>query len=127
MEETKMKRKKPAFKRQSTSRYSKLGNKRRKKQKWRKAKGRDSKIRLAERGYIQKVRVGWGSAKKDRKEIVRIENLKQLENVGKGKEIMIAKVGKKKREEILKIAKEKGLGVLNRYLKNKSEGEEKCN
>ena len=113
------KRKKPKFRRQGWNKMSKLGKGRKQKLKWRTPRGRDSKVRLGDRAHSRKVKIGWGSAKKDRKDIIRVESLKELESL-KVKEIIIGRVGKKKKEEIMKKAKEKGLKVLNRYKKVKS-------
>ena len=113
-----MKRKKPKFIRQTSNKMSKLGQGRRKKQVWRKAKGRDSKVRLGEKAYVQRVKVGWGGCKKDRKDIVIVRSVRELESV-KVKEILIGSVGKKKRDEIIAKAKEKEIKILNKYLKVK--------
>lgn len=120
------KRKKPLFYRAGWTRRSKLGRKRKKKRKWRASKGGDSKIRLKERGFSIRPTIGWGSDKRIRGKIkgydyVRVENLKQLENLEKGKAILIASVGKKKREEIIKKANERGLIILNKYKQKENE------
>lgn len=117
------KRKKPHFKRQGWNKMSKLGKGRKKKLKWRTPRGRDSKVRLGERAHPRKVKIGWGSMKKGRKDVAVVRNVGELEGV-KGKEIVIGSVGKKKREEIMKSAKGKGMKVLNRYKKVKSGGKE---
>ena len=119
-----MERKKPHFKRQNWNKMSKLGKGRKKKQRWRHPKGRDSKLRLGEKAYGRKVKIGWGGAKKDRKDVVRIVNVEELKSV-KNKEIIIGGVGKKKREEIIKIAKEKGIKILNKYRKVKTKSGDK--
>lgn len=117
------KRKKPLFFRPGWYRISRVGKRRKKKRVWRHAKGMDSKIRLTERGYAARPSSGWGSDKKIRNKIdgidfVRIENLSQLEKVGKNQGIIIASVGKKKRDEIIKKAEESKIKILNRYKKN---------
>ncbi len=112
------KRKKPKFIRQTSTKMSKLGKGRKKKQVWRKAKGRDSKIRLGEKAYCRRVKVGWGACKKDKEDIVIVNNVKELENI-KEKEILVGSVGKKKRGEIMVGAKTKGIKILNKYLKVK--------
>ncbi len=113
------KRKKPHFKRQNWNKMSKLGKRRKKKQNWKHPKGRDSKMRLGEKAYGRRVKIGWGACKKDRKDVVRVESVGQLDTI-KRKEIIIGRIGKKKREEIIKKAKEKGIKVLNRNRKTKS-------
>lgn len=123
-----VKRRKPKFLRQAWNKRIRLGKGVKKNQKWRKAKGGDSKVRLKEKGYARKVSVGYGSDKKIRgmiqgMEFTKIENIKDLENADKKKGILIGNVGKKKREEILKRAKEKGLKVLNKYRESKEKKE----
>lgn len=118
------KKKKPLFLRPGWYRVGRVGKKMKRKQVWRKAKGGDSKIRMKERGYAAKPSTGWGSDKRIRNKIqgesfVRIENLKQLNNLKKGDCIIIASVGKKKREEIKKKAGEMGIKILNRYYTKK--------
>lgn len=120
------KRKKPLFLRVQWRRFSRLGARRRKKQKWRYPKGGDSKTRKRKKGYPTRPSIGWRNPKEvrgkiDGKDFVRIENLKDLENLKKGQAIIIASVGKKKREEIIKKANEIGLIILNKYKKEKNE------
>jgi large subunit ribosomal protein L32e len=122
--EKKLKRKKPKFLRQDSHKMMKLGKGIKKKQKWRAAKGRQSKIRLHRKGHAQRPRIGWGSAQEVRNlvsgvGIVRIENIKSLESVKKGEGIIIASIGKKKRDEIIKKANEMKIKILNKYRENK--------
>ena len=130
MVETKpIKRKKPHFRRKDWNKKIKLGSTVKRNRKWRAAKGRHNKIRLKKGGHSGKPTRGWSADKKirgkvDGFDVVRVENLNGLKDVGKGKGVMIGKVGKKKREEIMKVCKEKGLKILNRYLKVKSEEKE---
>ena len=109
------KRKKPDFKRQEWFRLKTLG------EKWRRPRGKQSKLRrhMKGRGFIPSP--GYGSPKAVRgfhpcglKEIL-IHNLKEIETVNQKSEcIRIAKaVGRKKRIEIVKIVKEKKIKVLN--------------
>lgn len=117
-----VKRKKPIFLRPGWYRMIRVGKKMKRKQVWKRAKGGDSKIRLRERGYAARPTIGWGSDKKIRDKIngsdfVIVKNIKELMAVEKGKDILIASVGKKKREEIRAKAKEMKLKILNRYYK----------
>ena len=57
--------------------YSKLGRRRKNKQKYRKAKGRDNKIRLSKKGNPKKVKIGYKKQKK-KTEIRTIYNIKEL-------------------------------------------------
>ncbi|MAH49458.1 hypothetical protein CMI37_26785 [Candidatus Pacearchaeota archaeon] len=110
-------RKKPKFLRTAWHKQIKLGKTVKKKRKWRAAKGRHNKLRLGEAGRARRPKVGWGSKKEKGKEILVIQNLKQLEELKDVKEILIGKVGKKKRAEMIKMANEKKIKILNKYRK----------
>ena len=104
------------FLRPETGKYKRL--KRKKKQKWRRPKGHDNKIRLNRKGKMKKVRIGFRTNKKLRGKVegkiyVLIKNLKDTNKVEKGDIIIIRKVGKKKRQEIEKRIKERGAKILN--------------
>ncbi|OGJ13063.1 hypothetical protein A3K82_03410 [Candidatus Pacearchaeota archaeon RBG_19FT_COMBO_34_9] len=106
------------FIRRNWTKFSRLGKKRKKKQVWRRAKGRHSKIREKRKGYPIKVMVGFRQEKESRglienKKPVRIMNVKELEKIGKNEIAIIGKIGKKKRIEIAKKAKEKNITILN--------------
>lgn len=124
------------FIRRNWNQFSKLGKKRKKKQVWRRAKGRHSKIREKRKGYPIKVMVGFRQ-KKDERGLVKnqkpvlVNNIKELEKIQKGQVVIIGKMGKKKRIEIAKMAKEKNIPVninikkfLKRAEKKKPEKEE---
>ncbi len=106
------------FLRRNTTEHLKLGKKRKKKQKWRKPKGRDNKMREKRKGYPKTVSVGHKKNKKLRDKIngktpIIVYNVKELEKIGKGEIVIIGKVGKRKRLEILKKAQEKKIPVYN--------------
>ncbi len=103
---------KKKFIRRDWARFSKLGKKRKKKQVWRRAKGRDNKIREKRKGYPIKVMIGF-KQKKNEVNPITISSLKGLEMIKKGEKIVIGRVGMKKRIEIAKKAKEKGLVFVN--------------
>jgi len=114
------KRKKPLFLRPGWYRMGRVGKKIKRKQVWRKPKGGGSKIKKRERGYPARPTIGWGSAKEIKNQVqgfnfVRIQNVSQLNNLGKVKAVMIASVGKKKKAEVKKKAEEMGIKILNRY------------
>lgn len=114
------KRNKPIFLRSTWNKMHKLGKKVKSKRKWRANRGRDSKMRLKERGYARSPNVGWGADHTIKNQVkglqtVRVETLKELENVPKGYGIFIGKVGKKKRLEIIAKANEKKITILNKY------------
>lgn len=97
------------FWRGNTNQYSKLGLRRKNKQKYRKGKGRDNKMRLNIKGHLKKVRIGFKNMKKtsglvkELKPII-IKNLNDLKKLGKSEIGIIAKIGNKKRKEIAEYA-----------------------
>lgn len=107
--------KKPNFKRQEFWKKKSLG------EKWRKPRGRDSKMRLRKRGKRPLVSVGYGSPASTHGlhpsglfEVL-VHNLRELEGVDPSKQVvrMAAGVGKRLREKIMNRAKERGVRVLN--------------
>lgn len=111
------------FLRRSSDRYSKLGLRRKKKQIWRKPKGRDNKMREKRRGYPKTVSIGYGKEKNQRgfiqeKAPVIVKNAKDLEKIKKNEIGIIGKIGQKKKIEIAKKAKEKGIQFYNLNVKN---------
>jgi large subunit ribosomal protein L32e len=100
-------------------RYSKLGRGRRKKQKWKKPKGRDNKMREKRRGYPSVVSIGYGSTRKERgtingKKIRIVHNLNELQDTNIGNySVIFANVGKKKRIAMAIYAKEHKIPVIN--------------
>jgi len=106
------------FLRRIWSRYSKLGKRRKKKQVWRKPKGRDNKMREKRKGYPVVVSIGYKQDKKLRGAIgganaVLIKNVAELEKVKKNEVIIIGNIGKKKKIEVAKKAKEMKIEVHN--------------
>lgn len=98
--------------------YSKLGKGRKKKQRWRRPKGRDNKMRLQERGYSKVVSVGYKKPEKNRgkiegKEVIIIKTVNQLEKIGENQIASIGRVGQKRKIEIAKAAKQKNMKIIN--------------
>ncbi|MBM3233833.1 50S ribosomal protein L32e [Candidatus Pacearchaeota archaeon] len=108
MENKNKKRKK--FIRRNWDKYSRLGWGRKKKQKWRKPRGRHAKMRERRKGYPSRPEIGMKSPSK---EIRLVSNLKELLQAEKGEEVIVRKIGKKKRIEIEKKASELGVKILN--------------
>jgi len=100
------------FLRIGSSRFKRLGKGRKKLQRWRKARGRDNKIREKKKGRPRRVEIGYKKQKK-RKEIMIIKNMKQAERVKKGEQVIIGRIGRKKRIEIEKKIKEIGGRIVN--------------
>jgi large subunit ribosomal protein L32e len=124
-----MEKKKPKFLRRTSTRYSKLGRKRKKKQVWKKPKGRDNKMREKRRGYPAVVSIGYGNKKIVPARI--IHNLKELEKIKADEMVILGKVGKKSKLEIVKKAKEMKVNIKNANIDkiikklSKVEGEKK--
>jgi len=116
----------PKFRRQEWFRFKRLG------EKWRRPRGRDSKMRLRIKGKGSLVSVGYRVPKAVRglhpsglAEVV-VKNLSELEKIDASKQaVRIAScVGRKKREQILKRAKELKIKVLNPGVKKDETGHE---
>lgn len=110
------------FIRRNWTKLSRLGKNRKKKQVWRRATGRHSKIRRKRKGYPAKVAIGYrqekaGREKVGNKKLVLVNNFKELENIKQGEIAIIGKIGNKKRIEMIKKAKEKNIPVYNLNIK----------
>jgi ribosomal protein L32E len=110
------------FLRRTSKKISKLGRKRKKKQVWRNPTGRHNKIREKRKGQPASVSIGYRTEKKDRelidgKEIVKINNLNDLKNIGKKQIGLLGKVGKKKKMEIAKEAEKNKIEIKNLNIK----------
>ncbi len=119
----------PTFRRQEWFRFKRLG------EKWRRPRGRDSKMRLGLSGKPATVSIGYGSPRAERgihpsglSEVL-VENLRDLEGIDPDRQVVriSSKVGDKKREQILAKAREKNIRVLNpRVKKREIERKEKA-
>jgi|SRR3989344_4566639 len=107
------------FVRQDSKRYSKIGKNRKKLQKWRKPKGRDSKMRLRRKSYPRTVSTGYKNKKSESGKIngkmpILVYNSLDLQKAGKNNSIILSsRVGAKKKIQIIKTAREKNLTILN--------------
>ncbi|MEK6800301.1 MAG: eL32 family ribosomal protein [Nanoarchaeota archaeon] len=106
------------FVRQDSSRFFKIGKKRKKYRVWRRPDGRDSKMRLRRKSYPASPTVGHRSSRADWGKIkgktpVLIHNIKELELLRKEEIPILARVGSKKKMEIIKIAEQKNITLLN--------------
>lgn len=110
-----MKRRLPKFRRQEWFRFKRLG------EKWRKPRGRDSKMRLGRRGKAASVSIGYRSPRETRgahpsgfTEIL-VFRPQDLEGMDASRQVarIASAVGRRKREEIIAKAKERGIRVLN--------------
>ena len=103
------------FLRRTWNRYSKLGRKRKKKQVWRKPKGRDNKMREKRKGYPAIVSIGY--KKGGKKSAIIVKNLNDLEKIKKGQVIIMGKIGKRKKIEIVKKANSMKIEFCNLNVK----------
>ncbi len=106
------------FVRQKSLKFSKLGKGRKKLQRWRKPKGRDSKMRLKMKGHPSAPTVGHKSSRKQAGLVhglkpVLVHNLKELEQAPKNSIVLLAKIGAKKKIEIIAEAEKKNIKILN--------------
>jgi large subunit ribosomal protein L32e len=100
-----------AFLRRTSSRFVKLGRK--KKQKWNKPKGRDNKMREKRTGYPKVVSIGYKKQQDNTREApIIVKNLKDLETAGKNP-IIIGHIGKKNKIEIANKAKKMKIEIIN--------------
>lgn len=122
-----MTRRLPRFLRSDTVRHSRLGKNRRKLQKWRKPRGRHSKIRRKRFGYPAAPTVGFKSPNASAGMIAGltprlVHNVKELEALTQANIAIIARVGAKKKLELLKKAQEKDIRIVNAGLQNPQGG-----
>lgn len=108
----------PKFLRTDWMRHSRLGKNRKKKQVWRRARGKHSKIRRKRFGYPVMPTVGYKSARKDSGKVngmypVLVHNIRELSAVKKDQIVILAKVGAKKKMDLIKKAEEMNLKILN--------------
>jgi len=111
------KKKKPHFIRQDANKHKKLRNK----LKWRKPKGRHSKLRLSKKGHEAVPSTGWGSPRevkhlhKSGLRQVLVKALNDFDKINKDEEgvILGSTVGKRKKIELIKKAEEIGVRILN--------------
>ncbi|MBW2963294.1 50S ribosomal protein L32e [Candidatus Woesearchaeota archaeon] len=111
------KKKKPNFIRQDTNKKIRLRNK----AKWRKPKGRHSKLRLGKKGHEAVPSTGWGSPRevkhlhKSGLRQILVQSLNDFDQINKNEEgvILGSTVGKRKKIELIKKAEEIGVRILN--------------
>ena len=117
-----IKRKKPKFVRKETFKKLRFGKVRKKKRKWRRALGNQSKVRKKRKGYRKKPSIGYRQARSIRGLVSNLKpriiyNSRELNDLKKNEIAVIGKVGKKKRIEMVKKASEKKIKILNLNVK----------
>lgn len=93
--------------------YSKLGRGKKKKQNWRRPRGRDNKMREMRKGYPAVVKIGYQGDKTERKKIVVIQNIRDLDKIKQGEIVVVGNIGKRKKIEIAKVSLERGILFQN--------------
>ncbi|KUO39271.1 MAG: 50S ribosomal protein L32 [Hadesarchaea archaeon DG-33-1] len=126
---SKEKRRMPRFRRQEWFRFRKLG------EKWRRPRGKDSKMRLGERGKPVLPSVGYKLPKSTRGSHpsglaeITVSRPGEIDKVNPSRQAVriASSVGRRKREQILARANELGIKVLNLGVKKRgAEGAEKA-
>jgi ribosomal protein L32E len=102
-------KKQPKFLRGNTHQYSKLGLRRKKKLRYVRERGIDSKIRLKKRGHLRNVSIGFGREKTKRHLInglipIKINNLSDLRSLKSEHVGIVSKMGMRKKKEIFDYA-----------------------
>ena len=112
----------PKFLRRTSKRYSKLGRSKKKKQVWRRPRGRDNKMREKRKGYPTVVSIGYRKKNSQRKNILTIRNTHDLEKIGKDKIVVLGKIGRKNKIKIARKLSEMKIPIKNlnlrKFLKN---------
>lgn len=113
-----LKNRKPRFVRKDWRELSKLGMGRKKKQRWRKPKGRHNKLRAKKRSVGKMPGVGYRSPKSVRGTFqgltpILIINENQLNNLKQGGMAVMASIGLKKKIQIATKAKQLGVKFAN--------------
>ncbi len=109
----------PKFLRSDTVRHLRLGKKRRNLQKWRRPRGRHSKIRKGRVGYPAAPSIGYKqnkthSGKIKGKYVAYVENLNDLNAVPKDAIVVLSRrIGARKKIDIIKKATEMKISILN--------------
>lgn len=111
-------KRKPKFLRTNATQYSKLGVRRKKKQVYRKSRGRDNKIRLHMKGHVRKVKIGFKNACSGRdlingKKVVMVFNVKELDKIKEGMVGLLGRVGDKKKKEISEEVIKRKIDLVN--------------
>lgn len=112
------KKKKPKFLRIGYTQYSKLGLRRKNKQKYRKGKGGENKMRLKMKGHLRNVSIGFRSEKKTRGMVrglkaVVVFNIQDIKNLKKDEIGIVAKVGNKRKIEIAEYSIKNNIRLSN--------------
>jgi len=100
------------FLRTNTYKFKRIGGTK-KKQIWRKPRGRHNKLREKIKGKPIKPTIGFKKAETKKPVLRNVECLRDIESIAKGQEVIISRIGKKKRKMLIEKLKEKGAKILN--------------
>ena len=109
---------KKTFLRRTWMRFSKLGRRRKKKQKWRRPTGRHNKMRDKKRGYPIVVSIGYKQKNQirdliNKKTPITVYNLNDLKKANQNNVIIIGKIGDKKKAKLVEEIKKKNIEIVN--------------
>lgn len=113
-----MEKRKPKFLRIGYTQYSKLGLRRKNKQKYRKSKGIDNKIRLKMKGHLRNINIGYRGERKLRylvkglKPII-VHNIDEIKSIKKNEIGILGKIGMKKKMEIANYILKNNIRINN--------------
>jgi len=118
-----LKKRKPRFIRKDSTKISKLGRKRKKKQFWRRPRGEHSKVRMKERGYLKQPSIGYSSPRLAKglvkeKIPVTVYNIEGLKKISQDKIAILGNVGRKKKIALAEYALSKNIELVNINAKN---------
>lgn len=113
-----MKHKRPRFLRAETNRFLRIGKKRRKLQKWRRARGKSNKLRLGKIGHPLVPKVGFKTQRNEAGKVnglmpTLVHNIKELQSLGKDEIAIVARIGARKKLELIKEAEKLKIKILN--------------
>jgi large subunit ribosomal protein L32e len=111
-------KKKPKFLRIGYTQYSKLGLRRKNKQKYRKSKGIDNKIRLKMKGHLRNINIGYRGERKLRYFVrgltpVIVHNIEEIKSIKKNEIGILGKIGMKKKMEIANYILKNDIKISN--------------
>jgi len=106
------------FLRSDTCRFLRIGKKRRKLQKWRRARGKSNKIRLGRVGCPSMPKVGFKTPRKTAGKVQGltpklVHNVAELEKLTKNDIAILARIGARKKLELIKKADELKIKIMN--------------
>ena len=112
------KKRKPHFIRKDSYKISRIGKRRKKEQKWRRPRGRHSKLRARERNYLKVPSIGYSSPREVRGSIEGkmpfvVYNVNDFNRKKENQIVVIGKVGMKKKIELVEFASSKNIPLAN--------------